>query len=475
MKNTDFYIDGAWVAPFTSSDLPVIDPSTEEPCATISNGSEADVDRAVNAARAALADWSTTDVETRLALLEKLYAIYQSRVDDMGKAMSQEMGAPIDYAKTAQFEAGAVHLEETIRILKGFTFEETRGPDLIVHQPIGVAALITPWNWPMNQVILKVAPALAAGCTVVLKPSEIAPLSSLLLAEMIDEAGFPAGVFNLINGDGPSVGAPLSMHPDVDIVSFTGSTRAGALISKAAADTVKRVALELGGKGANIIFEDADQDAVERGVLHCFDNTGQSCDAPTRMLVQRSIYADAVKTAQAVAVDQKVASAHESGAHIGPLISEVHWNKVQGMIQMGIDEGARLIAGGTGRPEGLPKGYFVKPTVFADVDNAMQIAQQEVFGPVLVLIPFDTEDEAVGIANDTPYGLGNYIQTQDSARALRIARQLNSGMVSINGEYLGIESPFGGVKQSGNGREGSTWGLEEYLEVKAIAGGAALL
>jgi aldehyde dehydrogenase (NAD+) len=473
MNSKQFYIGGAWVAPSKPNDFAVVDPSTEEVCATISIGSAEDADRAVAAARTAFASWSTTSVDTRVALLEKLYTLYMSRREDMGRAIMQEMGAPIDYALTAQFEAGSVHLGETIRVLKGFAFEEAHGKDRLYHEPIGVAALITPWNWPMNQVILKVAPALAAGCTMVLKPSEIAPLSSLLLAELIDEAGFPAGVFNLVNGDGPGVGSRLSAHPDVDMISFTGSTRAGTLIAKAAADTVKRVSLELGGKGANIVFEDADDDAVTRGVLHCFDNTGQSCDAPTRMLVQRSIYDQAVRTATAVAAAHTVASAHEHGGHMGPLVGDAHWQKVQSMIQMGIDEGARLIGGGTGRPEHLNRGYYVKPTVFADVANDMGLAQQEVFGPVLVMIPFDTEEDAIRIANDTPYGLGNYIQTQDNSRATRVARALRSGMVSINGEFLGVDTPFGGCKQSGSGREGSVWGLEEYLEVKAVSGGAA--
>lgn len=324
----------------------------------------------------------------------------------------------------------------------------------------------------MNQVILKVAPALAAGCTVVLKPSELAPLSSMLLADLIDQAGFPAGVFNLVNGDGAGVGADLSSHHDVDMVSLTGSTRAGILISKAAAETIKRVSLELGGKGANIVFEDASDGAVIDGVLACFGNAGQSCDAPTRMLVQRSIYDHIVNIATQAAQDQKVGSGHDAGDHMGPLISKDHWTKVQGLIKIGIDEGARLAAGGLGLPDHLAKGYFAKPTVFVDVNNRMEIARQEVFGPVLVIIPFDTEEEAIAIANDTPYGLGNYIQTQDSARATRVARKLRSGMVTINWDYLGADTPFGGYKQSGSGREGSVWGLEEYLEVKAVSGGA---
>ncbi|AGI74369.1 aldehyde dehydrogenase [Octadecabacter arcticus 238] len=470
MDQRQFYINGAWIDASIVNDFGVIDPSTEEVSATISIGSTEDADRAVAAARTAFDEWSQAAVEARLAPLEKLHEFYLSHRADFARAMSQEMGAPVDFAAADQFEAGACHLEETIRAAKDFAFEQKRGKDRLLYQAIGVAALITPWNWPMNQVILKVAPALAAGCTVVLKPSELAPLSSMLLAELIDEAGFPAGVFNLVNGDGAGVGAHLSAHNDVDMVSFTGSTRAGILISKAAAETIKRVSLELGGKGANIVFEDASADAISDGVLGCFGNAGQSCDAPTRMLVQRSIYDQAVKTAAQVAQDQKVGSGHEAGDHMGPLISKDHWVKVQGLIETGIGEGARLVAGGLGRPDGLAKGYFAKPTVFADVNNQMEIARQEVFGPVLVMIPFDTEEEAIAIANDTPYGLGNYIQTQDSARADRVARRLRSGMVTINGDYLGADMPFGGFKQSGSGREGSVWGLEDFLEVKAVSG-----
>ena len=470
MDHRQFYIGGAWCDPSQPGDCAVIDPSTEEVCATISLGSAADADRAVAAARAAFEDWSQTPVDTRAALLGKLYELYLARRADIARAISLEMGAPIDFAAADQFDSGAVHLEETLRVLRDFAFEQARGKDRLLYQPIGVAALITPWNWPMNQVVLKVAPALAAGCTVVLKPSEIAPLSAMLLAELIHEAGFPAGVFNLVNGDGPGVGARLSSHPDVDMVSFTGSTRAGVLISKAAADTIKRVSLELGGKGANIVFEDAPANAVADGVLGCFLNTGQSCDAPTRMLVQRSIYDQAVETARQVAEDQKVGPAHETGDHIGPLISAAHWTKVQGLIRAGLDEGARLVAGGEGRPAHLERGYFAKPTVFADVTNTMTVAREEIFGPVLVMIPFDSEEEAIAIANHTPYGLGNYVQTQDLARARRVARRLRSGMVTVNGDYLGVDMPFGGVRQSGNGREGSLWGLEDYLEVKAVSG-----
>eukprot|EP00095_Tigriopus_kingsejongensis_P005556 snap_masked-scaffold11200_size2057-processed-gene-0.0 protein:Tk05556 transcript:snap_masked-scaffold11200_size2057-processed-gene-0.0-mRNA-1 annotation:"aldehyde dehydrogenase" len=454
--------------------MDVINPSNESVVATISLGSEADTNAAVAAARAAFPAWSATSKEERLALLNALMEQYQKRGEEMAVAISNEMGAPIALAKSSQMSAGLWHLKIAIRTLENFEFErglDDRSPnDRIHYEPIGVAALITPWNWPMNQVILKVVPAIAAGCTVVLKPSEIAPLSSLLLAEMIDAAGFPAGVFNLVNGDGMGVGTQLSVHPDVDMVSFTGSTRAGIAISKAAADTVKRVSLELGGKGANIIFADADEKAVVRGARHCFNNSGQSCNAPTRMLVERSYYEQAVEIAAATAAKTEVDRADVDGRQIGPVVSEAQYNKIQGLIQVGIDEGAKLVAGGVGKPEGLEKGYFVKPTVFADVNNQMDIAREEVFGPVLTIIPFDTEEEAIAIANDTPYGLTNYLQTTDAEKARRVARQLRSGMVEINGQSRSAGSPFGGYKQSGNGREGGVWGLEDFLEVKAIGG-----
>ena len=470
IEKRDFYINGAWVAPSKANDLAVIDPSTEQQCAVISLGSQADTDAAVAAAKAAFPAWSAAPLEDRLAALERLEVLYNDRKAEMSEAMSLEMGAPKALSETSQWGAGAWHIKEAIRAARAYEFDRKSGDDWIYHEPIGVAALITPWNWPMNQVTLKVIPALAVGCTVVLKPSEIAPLSSILLAEMIDEAGFPAGVFNMVNGDGAGVGSQLSVHPDVDMVSFTGSTRAGALITKAAAETVKRVSLELGGKGANVIFADADDKAVARGVKHCFQNTGQSCNAPTRMIVEESIYDQVVETARAFAETQTVGPAQQDGKHIGPLVSEGHWHKVQGLIQDGIDEGARLVIGGTGRPDGMEAGYFVKPTIFADVNNQMKIAREEVFGPVLVIIPFKDEAEALEIANDTAYGLGNYVQTQDPEKAKRMARGMRSGMVQVNGTSLGGMTPFGGYKQSGNGREGPVWGLAEYLEVKAVAG-----
>ncbi|MFT4987895.1 MAG: aldehyde dehydrogenase (NAD+) [Acidimicrobiales bacterium] len=470
----NFYINGQWVAPTAANDFEVINPSTEQVCATISLGGAADTNAAVAAAKAAFVPWSMTPKGERIALLEKLLEIYTARSGEMAEAISMEMGAPIALAQTAQVGAGGAHIKNVIRALQAFEFVRPlndRSPDnAILYEPVGVAALITPWNWPMNQVTLKVAPALGVGCTMVLKPSEVAPLSSALFAEMIDEAGFPAGVFNMVQGDGPGVGTQLSGHPDIDMVSFTGSTRAGVAITKNAADTVKRVALELGGKGANIIFADADEKAVTRGVRQCFNNSGQSCNAPTRMLVERPLYDQAVATAQEVAEKTSVDIASNEGRHIGPVVSKLQWDKIQALIAKGEAEGARLIAGGTGRPEGHESGYFVKPTVFADVDPDMTIAREEIFGPVLSMTPFDTEEEAVAIANDTPYGLTNYVQTQDNDKARRVARQLRSGMVEMNGLSRGAGAPFGGYGQSGNGREGGEWGIEEFCEVKSVSG-----
>ena len=469
-----FYINGAWVYPANVNDFEVINPSNEEPFAVISLGSQADSDHAVAAARAAFVPWMTTSKAERLALMEKLANIYEARKGELGEAMSLEMGAPIDMACASQAGAGTEHMEDAIDTLRAFEFDRMLGDhaphDRILMEPIGVVGLITPWNWPMNQMVLKVLPAMAAGCTLVIKPSEIAPLSSHLFAEMVHEAGFPAGVFNMVHGDGPGVGSQLTAHPDVDMISFTGSSRAGILITKNAADTVKRLALELGGKGANIIFADADKDAVERGVRQCMGNTGQSCNAPTRMLVQQEIYEHAVQTAVHIAGNISVGPASEHGNHLGPVVSEVQYNKIQDLIEQGIKEGARLVAGGLGRPEGLNRGYFVRPTVFADVNNNMRIAREEIFGPVLAIIPFEDEDEAVSIANDTVYGLTDYLQTSDRARAKRVARRLRAGMVEINGQSRGAGAPFGGYKQSGNGREGGTWGLEDFLEVKSVSG-----
>ncbi|WP_374298583.1 aldehyde dehydrogenase family protein [Paracoccus sp. (in: a-proteobacteria)] len=472
-----FYIDGAWADPVRANDLEVIDPSTEEAVAVISLGDQADTDRAVAAAKASFPGWSRTDPAERLAHVQRILDIYRRRAGDMAWAISHEMGAPQDMSLGDQAEAGSYHIENFITAFKDFRFIRPLGDhapaSMVAWEPVGVVGLITPWNWPMNQVTLKVIPAILAGDTCVLKPSEIAPLSSMLFAEIVDDAGLPPGVFNLVNGDGPGVGTQLSTHRDVDMISFTGSTRAGIAITKAAADTLKKVVLELGGKGANIVFADADDKAVVRGARHCFYNSGQSCNAPTRMLVERPVYDRAVETAARVATETQVASAHQPGRHIGPVVSKQQWEKIQDLIQKGIDEGARLVAGGPGLPEGVNRGYFVRPTVFADVSNDMTIAQQEIFGPVLSIIPFDTEDEAVAIANDTPYGLTNYVQSQDGARRNRVARQLRSGMVEMNGQSRGAGSAFGGVKMSGRAREGGVMGLEEFMDSKAISGWSA--
>lgn len=474
LEKKQFYIDGQWVAPHLPRELPVIDPSTEQPCAVICIGDNTDADRAVTAAKRAFETWSGTEPAARLQLVERLLSIYKRRSPEMARMISLEMGAPIDMALEKQVGAGSWHIANFITAFKDFQFLRPLGPhapnDRILMDPIGVVGLITPWNWPMNQVTLKVVPALLAGCTAVLKPSEIAPLSSLLFAEYIHEAGFPPGVFNLVNGDGAGVGTRLSGHPDIEMISFTGSTRAGIAISKVAAESLKRVVLELGGKGANLIFADADPGAVKRGVLHCFNNTGQSCNAPTRMLIERSIYDRAVEQAKATAEGVGVDIAQKHGKHIGPLASEAQYLKVQAMIQKGIDEGARLVTGGLGRPEGHERGYFVRPTIFADVNNQMTIAREEIFGPVLAMIPFDSEQDAISIANDTPYGLANYVQSTDGEKRNRIAARLRAGMVEMNGTPRGAGSPFGGVKASGRAREGGVWGIEEFLEAKAISG-----
>ena len=471
-----FYIDGSWVEPVSGADREVINPSNEEAYAVISLGGKEDTDAAVAAAKAAFSSWSEAPKSQRIDLLKSILDVYKRRGEEMGLAMSQEMGAPIDLGKGLQTDIGQFHIEAFIRVFENFEFEQPLSDDTpndrILYEPVGVCGLITPWNWPMNQVTLKVIPALATGCTMVLKPSEEAPMSSLLFAEILDEARVPKGVFNLVNGDGAGVGSQLTAHPDVDCISFTGSTRAGIQITKSAADTVKRVSLEMGGKGANIVFEDADDEAVTRGALHCFDNSGQSCNAPTRMLVHRSRYDRAVEEAKAAAESQKVDVASNAGSHIGPLVNKTQFDKVQGLIDQGIKEGANLVAGGLGRPEGLNRGYFARPTVFADCNNDMTIMRQEIFGPVLSMMPFDTEQEAIEITNDTQYGLTNYVQTQDGAKANRVARKLRSGMVEMNGNFRSVMAgpPFGGYKQSGNGREGGKWGLEEFLEVKEVGG-----
>ena len=469
----NFYINGEWVAPLQPCDITVINPSDEQPCAVISKGSADDIDNAVTAARAAFCEWQHSDKARRLSLIKKILKVYNARIDDMAAAISLEMGAPITLAKESQAPAGSEHIENFIDAFESMTLEQPLSQNSgtqIIREPIGVCGLITPWNWPMNQIALKAIPALAAGCTMTLKPSEIAPLSAMVFAEIMDEAQCPAGVFNLVNGDGETTGVALSAHPQVDMMSFTGSTRAGMAVTRNAAATIKRVSLELGGKGANIIFADADEKAVIRGARHCFNNTGQSCNAPTRMLVERSRYAQAIEQAAQTAQKTDVNVAHKKGDHIGPLVSKIQHDKVRRLIEQGIKEGARLVAGGPDRPDGLDKGYFVRPTVFADVHNDMAIAREEIFGPVLSIIPFDSEEEAIGIANATDYGLTNYVQTQDIKKAKRIAKQLRSGMVAINGNSLENGHPFGGYKQSGNGREGGAWGIHEFMETKAISG-----
>jgi aldehyde dehydrogenase (NAD+) len=465
-----FYIDGKWVAPAAVHDFHVIDPVTEERIATISLGSVNDVDKAVAAATGAFEQYAETTVAQRLAILQKIIEVYQSRMDSIAETISEEMGAPSWLAKAAQAPAGLAHLLEIVKVLGYFPFEEAKGTTLLRKEPIGVCGLITPWNWPMNQIVCKVAPALAAGCTVVLKPSELAPLSAYLFTQILHEAGVPPGVFNLVNGDGATVGAALSAHPDVAMVSFTGSTRAGVAVATAAAPTVKRVTQELGGKSANIILEDADlAGAVSGGVQACFRNTGQSCDAPTRMLIHRGKMDEAIAAAKQAAEATKVADAVAKGS-IGPLASAAQFEKVQTLIAAGISEGATLVTGGVGRPDGVSKGYFVKPTVFANVSNNMRIAREEIFGPVLCLIPYDNEEDAVRIANDTVYGLSGYVTSGNLESARRVARRIRAGNVHVNGARIDFAGCFGGYKQSGNGREWSEAGLQEYLELKAIFG-----
>ena len=473
LDRRNFYINGKWVKPFKKNDFPVINPSNEETFATISLGSKEDTDAAIKAAKNSFNSWKETSKAERIKLLEKLLENYKKRFDEMAEVMSLEMGSPIDYAISTHAASGQSHIEDFIIRLKEYKFEEhfdDKSNNYIAHEPIGVCGLITPWNWPINQIALKVIPALATGCTMILKPSEISPISGMLFAEMIDQAGFPPGVFNLVNGDGNGVGTQMSSHPDIDMISFTGSTRAGKLITKNAADTIKRVCLELGGKGGNIVFSDSYPNAVRDGIRNVMSNSGQSCDAPTRMLVEETIYERAVKEAVDEARKIKVDIASKKGDHIGPVVSKVQYDKIIKLIKDGIKEGATLAAGGPELPEGLNKGYFIKPTIFTHVTNSMQIAKKEIFGPVLSIIPFKTEDEAVKITNDTEYGLGNYLQTEDKEKAKRVAKKLRSGVVYINGNGADSGTPFGGYRQSGNGREGGTWGLEEYLEVKTITG-----
>ena len=474
IEKRDFYINGRWTAPVTPRDCNVIDPSTEEACAVISLGDQADTDAAVAAAKAAFPAWAATPQAMRRAVVVRILEQYEARTEELAQAIAMEMGAPLQFAREEQAPSLPWHLTNFLTAFDHIEWVRPLGPQApltrIALEPIGVVGLITPWNWPMNQIALKVIPALLAGCTCVLKPSEESPLNAMIFAEFCHDAGVPAGVFNLVNGDGPGVGSQLSSHPDVEMISFTGSTRAGRAISKAAAETLKRVTLELGGKGANLIFADADDGAVERGVRHMMANSGQSCNAPSRMLVERPAYDRAVQIAADVANSITVGSAHDEGDHMGPVVNKRQWEQIQGFIDKGIAEGARLVAGGPGLPEGFNRGFYVKPTVFADVVPGMSIEREEIFGPVLSIIPFDTEAEALAIANNTPYGLTNYVQTQDGPRRNRLSRQLRSGMVEMNGKSRGAGAPFGGVKASGRAREGGAWGIEEFLEVKAIAG-----
>jgi aldehyde dehydrogenase (NAD+) len=469
--NLQFYIDGAWVDPVEPRSMKVINPATEEGFAVISLGSAADVDRAVTVARRAFASFSLTTREERLALLERILEAYVRRYDDIAEAIRLEMGAPVTLAQKSQAAIGAGHLKQMIKVLRDYEFEYMQGSTLITKEAVGVVGMITPWNWPMNQITCKVCPALAAGCTMVLKPSEISPLDAIIFAEVMDEAGVPPGVFNLVNGDGPGVGAAISAHPDIDMISFTGSTRAGILISQAAAPTIKRVHLELGGKSANILLDDVDiAAAVHTGVVDCMQNTGQSCNAPTRMLVPAKFRDEAVAAAKAAAESLKVGDTAHADTYMGPVVSELQFSKIQALIQAGIDEGATLVTGGTGRPDGLNRGYYVRPTVFADVTPAMRIAREEIFGPVLSIMAYESEAEAVRIANDTVYGLAAYVQSGDRARAQKMARQMRAGNVYINYPKGDLNAPFGGFKQSGNGREWGEWGLHEFLEIKGVVG-----
>jgi aldehyde dehydrogenase (NAD+) len=466
-----FYIDGKWVAPAQQRDFAVINPATEEQIATISLGSAADVDQAVAAAKRAFESFSETSVEQRRELLQRIVAVYKAKAQDMALAISSEMGAPLAFAKAAQVGAGLAHFLEILRLLESFPFEDVRGTTLFRKEPIGVCGLITPWNWPMNQIVAKVAPAIAAGCTMVLKPSELAPLSAYLFAQILDEAKVPAGVFNLVNGDGPTVGAALSTHPDIAMVSFTGSTRAGVAVATAAAPSVKRVTQELGGKSANIILDDANfAAAVKEGAASCFRNTGQSCNAPTRMLVPKSRMSEAAEAAKQAAEATNVGDPAAESTNLGPLSGKAQFEKVERMIQQGVDEGAKLVAGGPGRPEGLTKGYYARPTVFVDVRNDMTIAREEIFGPVLCIIPYENDDDAVRIANDTPYGLSGFVTSGDLEHARKVAKRIRSGNVHINGARPDFAGCFGGYKQSGNGREWGESGLEEFLELKTVFG-----
>jgi aldehyde dehydrogenase (NAD+) len=473
-NNLKFYINGEWVDPAEPAVIDVINPATEQPFTQISAGSPADIDRAVAAARTAFDSFSQWSVEQRLDLLELIRTVYKTRFEDIAQAISTEMGAPIDMSRSSQTVLGMAYIKNAINVLKDFEFETVENGMILRHEPIGVCGMITPWNWPINQVASKVMPAIAVGCTMILKPSEEAPIDSMILAEVLHEAGVPAGVFNLVNGYGPIVGEAMSSHRDIDMMSFTGSTRGGIAVAKASADTVKRVGQELGGKSANIILGDTDiAAAVTEGINYCMDNSGQSCNAPTRMLVPNDKMSIAIEAARVAAENIGIGDPAESGNHIGPVVNKVQFDKIQGLIQDGIDEGATLVAGGTGRPDHLPTGYYVKPTVFANVNNQMIVAREEIFGPVIAILGYEDEEEAIAIANDSEYGLAGYISSDDMERATAVARRIRAGQIAINYKGGNASTPFGGYKQSGNGREKGRWGLLEFLEVKAITGTSA--
>ena len=469
--NRQFFIDGTWVDPIEPKEFKVINPATEEVAGVISMGSAKDIDLAVNAARRAFDSYSRTPQAERLAMMERILASYKAHYDEIAQAISVEMGAPVTLSKGSQTAIGVGHISAMIDVLKTFKFEELRGTVRLVQEPVGVCALITPWNWPMNQVAAKVIPALAAGCTMVLKPSEYSPFSAIIWARVMQEAGVPKGVFNLVNGDGASVGGALSSHKEIDMVSFTGSTRAGTEVAKSAAASVKRVHQELGGKSPNVLLDDADfEKAVKRSVMHVFQNSGQSCNAPTRMLVPASKLAEVEAIAKRVAETVITGDPMSEKTNLGPVVSKLQFERVEGYIAKGIAEGAKVIIGGVGRPDGLEKGYFVKPTIFSNVNNQMTIAREEIFGPVLCILPYDNEEQAVEIANDTPYGLAAYVWSQDNLRARRIGGRIRAGQVTLNGASGTMNTPFGGFKMSGNGREYGEFGLRDFLEVKAVIG-----
>ena len=466
-----FYINGAWVEPEGGTDFDVIHPGNEEKIATIALGTKADVNKAVDAAKTAFRTWQFSTIDERIALLERMIKAYEARAEEFVKIMPEEMGTTISFSREVQMPVGTGHMEAAIEAARHHVFERPslRGGSTLVDEPVGVVGMITPWNWPVNQIIIKVAPALVAGCTMVLKPSEYSPLSSIMLAEIIDEAGCPPGVFNLVNGDGLEVGEAISTHPDIDMVSFTGSTRAGKAITKAAADTIKRVTLELGGKSPNLLFADADlKQAAKVSVDACFINNGQSCDAASRLLVEKSVYDEVVELVTDVVQNTAVGDPMVEGDHIGPVVNKKQFDHIQSLIQAGIDDGATLAVGGPGLPAGFNQGYYIRPTLFTDVTNDMNIARQEVFGPVLAILPFETEEEAIEIANDTVYGLSAFIQSTDKERIDRVSRKLRAGVVNVNGAAADYDVPFGGYKQSGNGREAGPLGLHDYLETKAI-------